>query len=279
MKERIKTVQINGLTIGEGRPKICAPVTGTSVEAIVAQLQDFSGRPLDLAEWRMDFFEGVRSLGAVREALEVIKESLSDRPLLCTFRTKREGGGTPFTNEEYLALNKAVIDSGLADLVDVELFMGEAVVRSLTDYAHANGVRVVISNHDFKATPPRKELVLRLRQMQELGADIAKIAVMPLNREDVLTLLAATGEMYENYARIPLIAMSMGELGRCSRLFGGEFGSAVTFGAAGRASAPGQMKLEELAGVLKILYGTETGDLAPINQEKSLDIRSNRHYN
>lgn len=279
MKEQIKTVQINGLTIGEGRPKICAPVTGADVGAVASQLQDFSGRPLDLAEWRMDCFEDVRSAVAVREALEVIKESLSGRPLLCTFRTRREGGAVPFTQEEYLALNKAVIDSGLTDLVDVELYMGEEVVTALTEYAHARGVKVVLSNHDFKATPPREELVLRLRKMQKLGADIAKIAVMPLNREDVLTLLAATGEMYENYARIPLIAMSMGELGRCSRLFGGEFGSAVTFGAAGRASAPGQMKLEELAGVLKILYGTETGDLAPINQEKSLDIRSNRHYN
>ena len=66
--------------------------------------------------------------------------------------------------------------------------------------------------------------------MQELGADIPKIAVMPQNKQDVLTLLAATEEMNRNHADRPIITMSMAGTGVVSRLCGEVFGSALTFG-------------------------------------------------
>ena len=47
--------------------------------------------------------------------------------------------------------------------------------------------------------------------MQELGADIPKIAVMPTCRRDVLTLLCATEEMYTEHADRPIITMSMAD--------------------------------------------------------------------
>ena len=90
--------------------------------------------------------------------------------------------------------------------------------------------------------------------MQELGADILKIAVMPQNSRDVLTLLSATEEMTRLYAERPLITMSMGGTGLISRLCGETFGSAVTFGAVGKTSAPGQIAADELAQVLELLH-------------------------
>mgnify|MGYP002231440565 CR=1 FL=1 len=46
-----------------------------------------------------------------------------------------------------------------------------------------------------------------------MNADIPKIAVMPQNKKDVLTLLAATEEMATNYADRPIITMSMAGTG------------------------------------------------------------------
>ena len=40
--------------------------------------------------------------------------------------------------------------------------------------------------HDFAKTPPRAELVERMVQMQQAGADLPKLAVMPQSRTDVL---------------------------------------------------------------------------------------------
>ena len=90
--------------------------------------------------------------------------------------------------------------------------------------------------------------------MEELGADISKIAVMPQSRKDVLTLLSVTEERSRHALR-PVITMSMSETGLISRLAGEVFGSAVTFGSVTNASAPGQIPVEQLSRVLDILHG------------------------
>ena len=89
--------------------------------------------------------------------------------------------------------------------------------------------------------------------MQELGADIPKIALMPTCRQDVLTVLSATVDMSEKYADRPIITMSMGKTGVTSRLTGEAFGSAATFGAVKTASAPGQISVSDLRTVLTII--------------------------
>ena len=92
--------------------------------------------------------------------------------------------------------------------------------------AHSYGVKVIASNHDFDATPEKDEIVRRLRMMQDYGADIPKMAVMPRNKQDVLTLLSATLEMSEQFADRPIITMSMAGTGVVSQPAGETFGSA-----------------------------------------------------
>ena len=140
------------------------------------------------------------------------------------------------------------------DLVDVEAFIGDTYVEKVVKTSHECGVKVIASNHDFRKTPPKAELISRMRKMQELGADIPKIAVMPQSTEDVLTLLSATEEMRRCYADRPVITMSMEGTGVVSRMCGEVFGSALTFGAAGKVSAPGQIDVEELRTVLGIIH-------------------------
>ena len=123
-------------------------------------------------------------------------------------------------------------------------------------FAHENGVKVIMSNHDFFKTPSKEEIISRLCAMQEKGADIPKIAVMPQSKKDVLTLLSATNEMVEEHADRPIITMSMAATGVISRVCGEVFGSALTFGAVGKASAPGQMGAGELKEMLTTLHAS-----------------------
>jgi 3-dehydroquinate dehydratase-1 len=127
-------------------------------------------------------------------------------------------------------------------------------VKDIIEGAHAYGVKVVASNHDFLKTPSKDEIIYRLIKMQDLGADIPKIAVMPRSKLDVLELLEATVIMSEKYADRPLITMSMSETGIISRLAGEVFGSALTFGYANKSSAPGQIGVEDLYGVLQLIH-------------------------
>ena len=163
-----------------------------------------------------------------------MRNVIGETALLFTFRTAKEGGEKAIETDVYVALNERAAKSGQVDFVDVEAFTGETAVKQIIETAHATGVKVVASNHDFHKTPAQEEIVSRLCKMQELGADIPKIAVMPQNKKDVLTLLSATREMSEEHADRPIITMSMAGTGVISRLCGEVFGSALTFGAAGK---------------------------------------------
>lgn len=90
--------------------------------------------------------------------------------------------------------------------------------------------------------------------MKERGADVAKLACMPRSAKDVLTLLSATENVKSLYPDEPLITMSMGKLGAVSRISGEIFGSAMTFGSAKKASAPGQIEVTALQKILEILH-------------------------
>ena len=250
----MESIRVGNLEIGGGRPCIIVPLTSPSLQGLEEEAAGLSSLPADMAEWRVDMFgaPGAVDEGAVREALAMLRRILSV-PLLATFRTVDEGGRRPLGAEGYASLCSLLCESGLVDLLDVEAFFRSGKAKGIIARAHACGVPVVASNHDFHATPPKGEIVRRLLFMQEeLGADMAKIAVMPQSPADVLTLLSATEEAFSRAER-PVITMSMGPLGVISRVSGRFFGSAATFGAAKKASAPGQMDVAALHAVLREL--------------------------
>ena len=175
-------------------------------------------------------------------------------PCGTSFRTKAEGGEQALSHPEYLAFLRLILDTDCADLLDIEFFTAGADLPALVEQAHSAGVAVVCSSHDFAKTPPRAELVSRMVQMQQAGADLPKLAVMPRCRTDVLELLTATAEMADLHPETPVITMSMGALGAVSRLAGEVFGSAMTFANPGQASAPGQVPLDIVNEVLDALH-------------------------
>jgi 3-dehydroquinate dehydratase-1 len=125
-------------------------------------------------------------------------------------------------------------------------------VRRVRDSARANETRVILSYHNFGYTPGLDFLVQRFLEAERLGADVAKVAVMPRDRGDVLTLLAATSQA-DAKARIPLISMSMGPLGSVTRMIGGIFGSSLSFAVGEGSSAPGQIPIADLNAVYDII--------------------------
>lgn len=250
----MNTVKVRNVEIGSGVPKICVPIVGVTKEDILAEAKSFDNIPVDVVEWRVDWFENVFDFSKVKDTLKDLRAVLGDTPLLMTFRTSKEGGEKSIEIDDYAIFNIKVAETGYVDLIDVEVFTGDDVVKKVIAGAHNAGVKVIASNHDFNKTPDKDDIISRLRKMQDLGADILKIAVMPTNKKDVLTLLAATEEMYSDYAERPIITMSMAGTGVISRLCGEVFGSSLTFGAAGKASAPGQMGVNDLSTVLALLH-------------------------
>ncbi len=249
-----KPLQIRKLTLGDGQPKICVPLVESQPEALVWGAVLARAAAADLVEWRADYMDAAGDPAALLRAAGPLRAALQDTPLLFTLRTKAEGGRSDPGREQYREIGKALAASGLIDLLDIELSQGEENVNALLAAAKNRRVCTVVSSHDFAATPPREAMLGRLQRIRRLGADIPKLAAMPKSFADVLSLMAVT-EQFAREADCPVITMSMGELGQLSRVAGRFTGSAVTFGVAGEASAPGQLPIAKLREMLAVLGG------------------------
>jgi 3-dehydroquinate dehydratase-1 len=247
----MKTIQCKNLIFNSGLPKICIPLTGKNTNIILDEINELNQIDYDLAELRIDFFENVDDFAKVVELLKKIRE-IYFKPLLFTYRTKKEGGVHDMSEEGYFELIHNAINSGLIDMVDIELFSHEENLKKAVAFAHENNIKVVMSNHDFHKTPDQAEIVTRLVKMQENGADISKIAVMPTCENDVLELLSATLEV-KNKHGFPCATMAMGPLGVITRLTGSLFGSCLTFASLNKASAPGQINVRNARELLNLL--------------------------
>lgn len=241
----VNSIRVRELVIGEGMPKICVPIVENRKAEILKMAEEIVNSSADMVEWRADWFESVFDLEKVVEVAAELREILGKIPLLFTFRTKAEGGEKKIGPTQYRELLLAVAATSDVDMIDIEAFFDDGIAQLICEL-HEEGVVVVCSNHDFEGTPSKEEIIRRLCHMQDIGADILKMAVMPQKQSDVTCLMDATKEMVSEYAQHPVVTMSMSEMGIISRLEGQLFGSAVTFGALKKTSAPGQINVEKL---------------------------------
>ena len=249
-----KSIKVREVIIGDGMPKICVSLIGRTEQELREEAVLLKEREIDIIEWRADYFSEVDNINRVTHVLPHLRKTIGNIPLLFTFRTLKEGGDRQIDEEDYFSLNKSVLETGMIDLLDIELFMEEVTIKQVIDMAHSHQIAVILSNHDFEKTPSKEEIIFRLQKAQQLGADIPKIAVMPQSVKDVLTLLDATATMKEKAPDQPIVTMSMGGRGAVSRMAGEIFGSAITFAAAKKASAPGQIPIEELRNILTVVH-------------------------
>jgi 3-dehydroquinate dehydratase I len=248
-----KVIDIRGRRLGGATPLICSPLVGRTRERLLAEAANVAAKQPDVIEWRVDYFAAIADTTAVLDAARALRAAVGDAPILFTRRSIKEGGEPiAIGDEEVVRLYDAVGASGLVDFLDFEMGNDADHVRRVRDSARKHGTRVVLSYHNFGYTPGVEFLVQRFLEGERLGADVAKVAVMPRDRDDVLALLAATSRA-EAKARIPLISMAMGPLGAVTRMVGGVFGSALSFAVGEGSSAPGQMPIADLQTVYDII--------------------------
>lgn len=237
----MRHVEVNGLVFGEGEMKICIPVCEKTKADAVKEVKEIKKTKAQMIEWRLDYFEE-----DIVDAAKEIFEAAGHMPVLCTFRTKSEGGERDIDMESYFSMYADLAERG-AKMVDLELNICgavEAYAVQFISYLHSMGVVVVVSYHNFLNTPSREEIKQTYELMRMLDADLPKIAVMANDQRDVMTLFTAMAEVSETCW--PLIGISMGGIGRVSRVRASIFGCAITFATRKRSSAPGQIDVETL---------------------------------
>jgi 3-dehydroquinate dehydratase I len=254
-----KIIDIRGRKLGAETPLICTPLVGRTRANVLSEAATVSAKKPDVIEWRVDFFEGISDTTAVLDTGKALRAMVGDAPLIFTRRSNKEGGEPIALDDEgVVRLYDAVGKSGLVDFLDFEMGNEREHVSRVRESAREYGTRVILSYHNFSDTPGEDSLVQRFLEAERLGADVAKVAVMPRDRVDVLTLLVATARA-DAKARIPLISMSMGPLGAVTRMIGGVFGSSLSFAVGAASSAPGQIPIADLQAVYDVIRRARGG--------------------
>lgn len=251
-----KAVCWRGVTIGEGLPKVIVSVMGSTLGEMRESVRQALAAGAQILELRADSLSGMTTPGDAIAACSFVRREAGDAPVLFTLRTKRDGGAGVEDVEAYEQMLMMVIQSGVCEAVDVELSAGKDVFSRLAWEARMRGVSIVGSSHEFGEIEDVK-LAGRWLQMQAaLGADVCKAAVMPHSREEAFLLMAEMARAGETL-HVPHVAIVMGEMGAASRVCAASLGSCMTFGAAGKKSAPGQIQAGKLREMLAVLGGGE----------------------
>jgi 3-dehydroquinate dehydratase-1 len=234
----------------------CVPLVAQDSDQLKIQAEIARDLKPDLIEWRADFSKDLTPAGLI-DAAKLLRNVVGDVPVIYTLRIKAEGGAQEMGQAAREESIEAVTASGLVDLVDFELCNGPEFCQPIIKVARKHGVRVILSYHDFKTTPPNEVLLATIGAMGREGADVAKIAVMPQQPGDVLRLLQVTLEARRTFPNMPLVTMSMGALGSISRVAGFLYGSDMAFAVGKEASAPGQIPIADARIMTELLvrYG------------------------
>jgi len=173
-------------------------------------------------------------------------------PVIATNRPTWEGGEAADGPERLDALCRAAASDAVG-AVDVELgTVTDGDGERVATRARECGTAVIVSVHDFEATPDRDRMRDLLAAAGDRG-DVAKLAVTAGGSDDVLDLLAATRAT--TAAGETVATMAMGEAGRHSRAVAPLYGSRIGYAPVdpADATAPGQYDLATLADLVDLL--------------------------
>ena len=246
---------------------ICTTIQNRTLEEIMNLLESSEPR-IQMAEIRLDRCP----LGI--DEIEYLFSS-SDTPLVATCRVVDDGDGTWEEAEEKLT---AAVEAGAAFLdleIEAPKEIGKRLRRACTEY----GTTMIRSSHFFTGTPSDEVLRSTVEKCKKFGGEIVKIAAMAKSEEDVARVLAlyssvvSTNSAVEIQRPVELVAFSMGEIGKASRLECLKLGSPFTYAALNEneAAAPGQWTYSEM---LTAVYG----DRKPLHCDSPLNMPASKSF-
>ena len=196
----------------------------------------------DIIEWRADFLPKE----VILQVAPAIFEKFAGRELVFTLRTRAEGGEIDLSPEEYVQLIKEVTKLYQPDYVDFEYFSYKDVFEEMLDFSN-----LILSYHNFQETP--ENMMEILSELTSLNPKVVKIAVMAHTEQDVLDLMNYTRGFKTLNPEQEYVTISMGKMGKLSRITSNVTGSGWSFASLDEASAPGQISLASMKKIREIL--------------------------
>ena len=196
----------------------------------------------DIIEWRADFLPKE----AILQVAPAIFEKLAGRELLFTLRTRAEGGEIDLDSAEYVQIIKDVAQLYQPEYIDFEYFSHKDVFEEMLDFPN-----LVLSYHNFQETP--ENMMEILSELTSLTPKVVKVSVMAHTEQDVLDLMNFTRGFKTLNPEQEYVTISMGKVGKVSRITSDVTGSSWSFASLDEASAPGQISLSSMKKIREIL--------------------------
>lgn len=189
----------------------------------------------DIIEWRADYLPKE----AILQVAPAIFEKFAGRELVFTLRTRSEGGEIDLSPEEYIHLIKEVAQLYQPDYIDFEYYSYKDVFEEMLDFPN-----LVLSYHNFQETP--ENMMEILSELTILNPKLVKVAVMAHTEQDVLDLMNYTRGFKTLNPEQEYVTISMGKVGKVSRITADVTGSSWSFASLDEVSAPGQISLASM---------------------------------
>lgn len=196
----------------------------------------------DIIEWRADFLPKE----AILQVAPAIFEKFAGRELLFTLRTRSEGGEIDLDSAEYVQIIKDVAQLYQPEYIDFEYFSHKDVFEEMLDFPN-----LVLSYHNFQETP--ENMMEILSELTSLTPKVVKVSVMAHTEQDVLDLMNFTRGFKTLNPEQEYVTISMGKMGKVSRITSDVTGSSWSFASLDEASAPGQISLSSMKKIREIL--------------------------
>ena len=235
------------------RQNICIPIVSSTYEILKNDLAIILTLKPDVIEWRADYFEDMEHFDA---AILLFKTQAAHLPLIYTMRDVKEGGAINYSQQHRISYLEKIADAKTFDLVDIEWQAPQSLLDRAMTLRLEKGFKLILSNHDFIQTPDQTEIIRRFAEMKKAGADLVKVSYFAQHEEDALSLLTAS-RIATAEQELSLIALSMGELGTLTRIFGYQYGSVLSFAVGITSSAKGQLPIENLRNIWKMMIYTD----------------------
>lgn len=210
-------------------PMLVASLDGDDLPFL---LEEAKTARADIVEIRMDLWGDFLREGLL-DKMTRFKDKIG-LPMLISFR-----GGHPFP-AWWQPLHWRALPAG--SMIDVE-WNPKYPWADIRRFARQQHLALIISHHDYEATPPARKLFSLAQALTRKGADIVKIATKANSDADVRTLLDLAARIR---GRQLVTVMGMGRWGAVSRLSAPVFGSCLTYGFIGTPTAVGQYPYREL---------------------------------
>jgi len=208
------------LSVMKERPLICTPIAADNFDSYLNLLQSAKNMGSDIAEFRIDYFKNITA-----EVLnKVISES--ELPLIVTNRNREDGGMFSSGEEVRLELLETAIESN-PSFVDIEVAIDREKRDNIIQKARINDVGIICSYHDFRHTPTQNEIFEIYSDINETGANVAKMVFTPVTDKDIRNILSVTERFSNNEMLFTIFGMR--QKGQITRMLTPLLGACLTY--------------------------------------------------